>query len=79
MTALLNKAFAEAAKLSQPDQDRLARWLLEELRDEARWDAAFAASQDGLDKLAAQALAEIEAGLDEPLEPDAIGKALPRR
>lgn len=68
MTILLQKAFAEAAKLPQPDQDRLASWLLEEIHDEARWDATFAATQDALDKLADRALAQIEAGLDEAFD-----------
>ncbi len=72
MTALLQKAFAEAAKLPQSDQDRLAAWLLDEMHDEARWDAAFAASQNALDQLADRALAEIEAGLDEAFDPDSL-------
>lgn len=77
MTMLLQKAFAEAAKLPQSDQDRLAAWLLEEMRDEARWDAAFAANQDALDKLADKALAEIEAGLDEAFDPETLEDKAP--
>jgi hypothetical protein len=58
MTQLLERAFAEAAKLSDAGQDAIAALLLEELAMEHRWDEAFAASQDELAHLAAQALAE---------------------
>ena len=67
MTKLLEKAFAEAAKLPEPDQDRIAAHLLEELADEARWDASFAASASQLERLAAEALAEYKAGRTEEL------------
>jgi hypothetical protein len=37
MTEQLEKAFAEAAKLSDEEQDAIAAWLLEELASEGRW------------------------------------------
>ena len=52
MTELLEKAFAEAAKLSPDEQDLLARRLLGDLASEELWDRAFAQSQDGLAQLA---------------------------
>ena len=58
MTPLLEKAFAEAAKLSPEDQDTFARWILEELEDEARWQQAFDQSADLLARLADEALAD---------------------
>ncbi len=58
MTGLLEKAFAEAAKLSEPEQDALAQWILEELRSEQRWDTTFANSSDVLQQLADESLAE---------------------
>ena len=58
MTGLLEKAFAEAAKLSETEQDALAQWILDELRSEQRWDAAFADSSDILQQLADEALAK---------------------
>ncbi len=70
MTPTLEKAFAEAAKLSPSEQEALARWILEELASELRWDEAFAASADALAQLADEALAEHRAGLTEPLEAD---------
>jgi hypothetical protein len=38
MTKLLQKAFDEASKLSEGEQDALGRVLLEELASERRWD-----------------------------------------
>ena len=46
-------------------QGRVAAQLLEELADGAKWDAAFAASADKLEKLAAEALEEYRAGRTE--------------
>jgi hypothetical protein len=67
MTKLLKKAFEEAAKLTEADQDRLAAQLLQELADDATWEASFAASAPQLEKLAAQALEEYKAGRTEEL------------
>ena len=58
MTSLLEKAFAEAAKLSQDEQDAVACFLLQELEFEREWDKRFAESQSQLDQLAQEALAE---------------------
>ncbi len=49
MTQLLEKAFAEAAKLSPDELDALANWLLEELDSERRWQKRFGDSQDMLE------------------------------
>ncbi|MGH9603672.1 MAG: hypothetical protein ACRD24_14935 [Terriglobales bacterium] len=67
MTKLLEKAFAEAAKLSQDEQDAVAALLLEELASERRWSEAFAKSQDKLAALADEALAEFDRGETKPL------------
>lgn len=62
MTTLLAKAFAEAVKLSPEDQDAFARWMLDELEDEARWSNSFAKSLDVLERLGNEALEELHAG-----------------
>ncbi len=62
MTELLEKAFAEATKLPEPEQDRLATWILDELASERRWDGAFAASADMLAQLADEAVDEHRRG-----------------
>lgn len=67
MTKLLERAFAEAAKLSQEEQDAIAALLLEELASERRWSEAFAKSQDKLAVLADEALAELDRGETKPL------------
>jgi len=56
MTKLLKKAFDEASKLPEKEQDALARILLEELASERRWDALFAGSHDLLGQLADEAV-----------------------
>ena len=68
MTELLERAFAEAAKLPQEAQDMLAQMLLNDLAAEEKWDEAFAKSQDKLVLLADEALAEYRAGRTKKLE-----------
>jgi hypothetical protein len=58
VTQLLEKAFAEASSLPEADQNALAEWIFEEIRRERRWSKAFAESEDVLEKLADEALAE---------------------
>ena len=70
MTTLLQQAFAEAAKLSQAEQDLLASRVLAELQAEDAFDRAIAGSVDKLADLAREALAEHRAGLTEELDPD---------
>ena len=67
MSKLLEKAFAEAAKLPEAEQDRIAAQLLQELADDAKWGDAFAASASQLERLAAQGLEEYRAGRTEAL------------
>ena len=69
VTQVLEAALAELAKLPPEEQDRVGRWLLEELRDEEPWDRQFRASQDALSKLGAEALADHAAGRTTPLAP----------
>lgn len=62
MTKLLEKAFSKASQLSPEDQDAFADWMLQELESEQKWSESFAKSQDTLEKLANEALAEHRAG-----------------
>ena len=70
MTELLEKAFTEASKLSEQEQEALAGWILHEIDSERRWADALAASENALDGLADAALAEHRAGRTEELDPD---------
>lgn len=54
MTDMLEKAVAQARQLSEKQQDAIASFILDEIEDEARWDAAFAGSPDVLERLAAE-------------------------
>jgi hypothetical protein len=69
MTKLLQRAFEEASKLPEGEQDALGRILLDELASERRWEELFAGSRDLLAELAEQALAEHRAGWTEKLDP----------
>ena len=70
MTKLLKKAFSEASRLSETDQDELARWLLAELAAERRWEKAYSNGRDRLAELAREAVEELEAGETEELDPE---------
>ncbi len=67
MTKLLEKAFKEAFKLSETEQNALAKWVLEELEAERQWDKTFAATEEVLDKLADEAIEEFKKGNTTPL------------
>ncbi len=60
MTKLLEKAFKEASKLPNVEQNIFAKWLLEELSSERKWDKYLAESEDILSNLADEALKENE-------------------
>lgn len=70
MTNLLQQAFEKAAQLPPDEQDAFATWLIFELESERRWQELFDRSSEVLEKLAAEAMAEHEAGLTRPLDPD---------
>jgi len=72
MTTLLERAFAEAGKLSPEEQDLLASRLLAELGAEDEFDRAIASSADKLATLAKEALAEHKAGLTQELDVDKL-------
>jgi hypothetical protein len=67
MTTLLEQALAEVHKLPPDQQDAIATLILEELRDEARWNQAFEQSQDALARLAQKVRNEKRAGNVKPL------------
>ncbi|MDO8444839.1 MAG: hypothetical protein Q7T53_01835 [Deltaproteobacteria bacterium] len=72
MTQLLEKAFKEASKLPVVDQNALAKWVLEELEAEKKWELMFADSEDVLDNLADEALAAHKKGKTKPLDIDSL-------
>lgn len=72
MVQLMERALAEIEKLPADEQEALAAWILEELASERRWAEAFAASEEALEQLADEALAEHRAGKTQPLNPDEL-------
>jgi len=56
MTRLLKKAFKEASELLETEQNALARWLMDEVLAERKWQKAFFELDEVLEKLAAEAL-----------------------
>ncbi|MCF8027101.1 MAG: hypothetical protein K9K81_01935 [Desulfobacteraceae bacterium] len=68
MTQLLEKAFEEAAKLPDLEQNALARWLMDEIISEKKWGKSFAESEDVLDQLADEAISEHAQSKTKPLD-----------
>jgi len=69
MTELLERAIAKLKALTEEEQDTIAAWFLDEIEGEARWDEAFAHSQDTLARLAEETLEEDRAGRTQVLDP----------
>ena len=66
MTHLLDKAISAASKLPEREQDVLAVILHQEIASEQWWSEAFVKSQEALEELATEALAEHAAGRTKP-------------
>ena len=67
MTLLLEKAFTEAKKLGEDEQDALASVIIDEILAERKWDESFAKTQDTLERLADEALDDIALGKVSPM------------
>ena len=72
MTQLLEKAFKRVSKLPEIEQNVIAKWLIDELKSEKKWEKMFAESEDILEKLADEALAELAQGKTKPLDIDKL-------
>jgi len=72
MTELLEQAIAKVKNLSEKEQNIIAAIILEELKDEIKWDKSFANSQDLLASLANGAIEEYKAGETEELNPETL-------
>jgi hypothetical protein len=69
MTEALKKAFEQAARLPDADQDSLAAAILTEIGGEDLWESAFSNSQQALGDLAEEAMEEHRRGRTRPLDP----------
>ena len=72
MTELLKSVVNRLGDLQDDEQDHIAALMLAELDDEREWDRQFVESPDLLAELAAEAMAEHDAGLTEDLRPDEL-------
>jgi hypothetical protein len=72
VTKLLERAFAEAGKLTAAEQDLLAAPVLAEWGEKDEFDRAIAASPGKLATLANEALAEHWANQTRELDPDRL-------
>ena len=72
MTKDLERAFAEAKKLPERQQDAIARWLLAELEAERDWDESLSRSSQKLADLGAEAVREHREHLTRELDPDSL-------
>jgi hypothetical protein len=70
MTRTLDAAIAKLAALPPEEQDRVGRWLLDELADEEQWMQGFEVSHGALAKLAAEARADRAAGQTTDIDSD---------
>jgi len=66
---MLENAFAAASKLPAIEQNALARWMIEEIHSDKKWDRLFAESENVLGQLAMEALDEENRGLTTYLDP----------
>ncbi len=58
MTKLLEKTFNKVSKLPEFDQNIIAKWVLDEIESDEKWNKLFAKSENLLADLALDALAE---------------------
>jgi hypothetical protein len=72
MTQLLERALAKVAQLPDKEQDVIATLILEEIASEERWEKSLAGSQDVIEQLAEEALAEYCQGKTTVLNPDLL-------
>jgi len=66
----LELVISEIEKLPPEEQNQFAAWILEELHSEERWSQLFADSNDVLENLADEALAEHKEKKTQRLDPD---------
>ncbi len=70
MTRALNSVFSKISALPADEQDRIAGWLQAELASQEGWTRRFEQSQDTLNALADEALADAAAGRTTEIDPD---------
>lgn len=72
MTRLMEKAIERLRAIPEPQQDRLAQFLLNELEEDDRWLRSTADHEGKLKVLIDNVLDEDRRGACEPLDPDRL-------
>lgn len=72
MTRLMEQAIERLRAMPEPQQDRLAQFVLNELEEDDRWAASTASHADALGRLAEGILADDAQGMTQPLDPDGL-------
>ena len=67
MTTLLETAFEKASELSDIEQNRFAKFFIEEIHSEKKWDNLFSESEDMLAQMADKALDDYKNSETTPL------------
>ena len=67
MTTLLETAVEKVSALPEIEQNRVAKYLLEEVASEKKWDRYFGESEDMLSQMADSALKALKNGDTKPL------------
>ena len=62
MTTLLEKAVKKISNLPEPEQDEIAKIILDEIEDEEVWSNKFKNTQSNLSVLADEARKEFQTG-----------------
>jgi aspartate/glutamate racemase len=69
MNKMLERAFAEAARLPDAEQQTIASLIFEEVANEREWTKRFATTQDQLGELVRRARDEVARGDVFPYDP----------
>lgn len=72
MEQILEKAFKKASSLPEDERDAFAAFILEELKQEKKWDELYQKSTESIKALANEALSEYRKGQTDKLNPDSL-------
>ncbi|MDF1880050.1 hypothetical protein JHD50_01835 [Sulfurimonas sp. MAG313] len=72
MTKLLDSAINEIQDLPELEQNIMAKFILDEIHSEKKWDVSFSDSENLLASLADEALDSLEEGTTEQLNIDKL-------
>ncbi len=72
MATLLERAFKEASRLPEIEQNAFAKWVIEELNSDRKWGSVLSESESALDWLAEEAIEEDLTGNTRPMNQERI-------